>query len=53
MAGDRDSSRSATWYVFIVGGTAVSWILRLQRVVALSSAEAEYVSLTEASKEMI
>ena len=53
MAGDRDSSRNTTWYVFTVGGTAVSWISRLQRVVALSSAEAEYVALTEASKEMI
>ena len=53
MAGDRDSSRSTTGYVFTVGGTAVSWISRLQRVVALSSAEAEYVALTEASKEMI
>ena len=53
MAGDRDSNRSTTGYVFTVGGTAVSWISRLQRVVALSSAEAEYVALTEASKEMI
>ena len=53
MAGDRDSSRSTTGYVFTVGGTVVSWISRLQRVVALSSAEAEYVSLIEASKEMI
>ncbi len=40
-------------YVFTIGGIVVSWISRLQRVVALSSAEAEYVSLTEASKEMI
>ena len=40
-------------YVFTIGGTAVSWISRLQRVVALSTAEAEYVALTEASKEMI
>ena len=53
MAGDRGSSRSTTGYVFTVGGTAVSWISRLQRVVALSSAETEYVALIEASKEMI
>ena len=53
MAGDRDSSRSTIGYVFTVGGTAVSWISRLQRVVALSTIEVEYVSLTEASKEMI
>jgi hypothetical protein len=53
MAGDRDSSRSTTGYVFTVGGTAVSWISKLQRVVALSTTEAEYVAITEASKEMI
>ena len=40
MAGDIDSRRSTTGYVFTVGGTAVSWISRLQRVVALSTAEA-------------
>ena len=29
MAGDKDSRRSTTWYVFIVGGTTVSWISKL------------------------
>ena len=53
MVGDRDSSRSTTGYVFTVGGTAVSWISRLQRVAAFSTTEAKYVALTEASKEMI
>ncbi len=53
MAGDRDSSRSTIGYVFTIGGTIVSWISRLQRVVALSTVEVEYVALTEASKEMI
>ncbi|KAH9323833.1 hypothetical protein KI387_018472, partial [Taxus chinensis] len=45
--------RSTTGYVFTVGGMTVSWILRLQKVVALSTTEAEYVTATEASKEMI
>ena len=40
-------------YVFTIGGTTVSWILKLQKVVALSTTEAEYVVATEASKEMI
>ena len=53
MSGDKDSRRSTTGYVFIVGGTAVSWISKLQRVVALSTTKAEYVAITEASKEMI
>ena len=53
MAGDKDNRRSSTWYVFTVGGTTVSWISKLQQVVALSTTEAEYVAATEASKEMI
>jgi len=35
MAGDKDSRRSTTRHVFIVGGTTISWILKLQKVVAL------------------
>jgi hypothetical protein len=31
MEGDKDSKRSTTWYVFTVGGTIVSWILKLQK----------------------
>jgi len=53
MAGDRDNRRSTTGYVFTVGGTAVSWVSKIQSVVALSTTEAEYVATTEASKEMI
>ena len=53
MAGDRDNRRSTTGYVFTVGGTAVSWVSKIQSVVALSTTEAEYVAATEASKEMI
>ena len=40
LAGDKDSGRSTTWYIFIVGGTTVSWILKLQKVVSLSTTEA-------------
>ena len=36
-----------------MGGTIVSWISKLQKVVALSTIEAEYVAATEASKEVI
>ena len=35
MAGDKDSRRSTTEYVFTMGGTTVSWISNLQKVVAL------------------
>ena len=53
MAGDRDNRRSTTGYVFIVGGTIVNWVSKIQSVVALSTIEAEYVATTKASKEMI
>ena len=53
MVGDRDNRRSTTGYVFIVGGTIVSWVSKLQSVVALSTIEAKYVVAIEASKEMI
>jgi hypothetical protein len=43
MAGDKDSRRSTTRYVFIVGGTIVSWILKLKKVDALSKTKVEYV----------
>ena len=53
MAGDRDNRRSTTGYVFVVGGTTVSLVSKIQSVVALSTIEEEYVTATEASKEKI
>ena len=53
MAGDKDRRRSTRGYFFIVGGTTISWISKLEKVVALSSTEAKYVVAIEASKEMI
>lgn len=44
---------STTGYVFTLGGTAVSWSSKLQKIVALSTAKAEYVAVTEASKKMV
>jgi len=37
MAGDRDNRRSTTGYVFTVGGTTISWVSKIQSVVALST----------------
>ena len=53
MAGDKDIRMSTIGFVFTVGGTTVSWISKLQQVVALSTTEAEYVASTESSKEII
>ena len=53
MAGDKYSRRSTTGFVFTVGGTTVSCISKLKKVVSLSIMEAKYVVAIEASKEMI
>ncbi|KAE8705011.1 Cytochrome P450 84A1 [Hibiscus syriacus] len=53
LAGNIDIRRSTTGYVYTLGGTAVSWVSQLQKIVALSTTEAEYVAVTEASKEMV
>jgi len=53
MVCDRDNKRSTIGYVFTVGGTTVSWVSKLQSVVALSMTKAEYVVATKANKEMI
>jgi hypothetical protein len=54
MEDDKDSRRSTMRYVFTVGGmSTVSWILKLQKVVALSTKYVEYVAAIEDSKDMI
>ncbi|KAL3623658.1 hypothetical protein CASFOL_032474 [Castilleja foliolosa] len=52
-AGCVDTRKSTTGYVFTCLGGAISWKSRLQKVVALSSTEAEYMAATEAVKEAI
>jgi hypothetical protein len=37
MEDDKDRRRSTTRYAFTVGGTTISWISKLKRVVALST----------------
>lgn len=48
--GDR---RSVSGYVFTMGGGAVSWKVKRQLVVALSTAEAEYLAASQATREAI
>lgn len=50
-AGNIDDRRSNTGFVFLMGGGAVSWESKKQTSVALSSTEAEYMALSQASKE--
>jgi hypothetical protein len=53
LAGDDESRRSTIGYVFTFCCTAVSWVFQVQKIVAISTTEAEYIALTKASKEMI
>ncbi|KAH9745763.1 reverse transcriptase Ty1/copia-type domain-containing protein [Citrus sinensis] len=53
FAGDLDKMKSTTGYVFTLVGAAVSWVSKLQAVVALSTIEAEYMATTQACKEAI
>lgn len=52
-AGDLDKRRSISGYTFVSSGGAISWKSNLQAVVALSTTEAEFLSMTEAGKEAI
>lgn len=45
--------KSCTGYVFVWQGAAISWQSRKQATVALSTAEAEYMALTNACQEAI
>jgi transposase InsO family protein len=51
-AGDTDTRRSTTGLTVIMAGCAVSWASRLQRTVALSTTEAEYMALAEVAREI-
>lgn len=46
-----DTRTSTSGYIFTAYGGAVSWKASLQKVVALSTTEAEYMAATEAVKE--
>lgn len=50
-ASDIDDRKSITGFVFVASGGAISWNSKKQPVVALSSCEAEYVSLCSAMQE--
>jgi hypothetical protein len=53
LAGDIDGRNSTTDYLVTHTGGAVAWQRRLQKCVALNTTEAEFIAVTEASKELL
>jgi len=52
-AGSPVDRRSYTGFITLYGGSAISWESRKQRTVALSSIEAEYMALSDCTKEAL
>ena len=51
--GDIDTHHSTSGYVFTMAGGPVSWSSKRQVMVALSTTEAEYMSLTQAAQQSL
>ena len=52
-AGCLDSRKSTSGYILMLNGAAVSWKSKKQSIVALSSAEAEFVAASSMVQEVI
>ena len=52
-ANDSGDRHSTTSIVFTMSGGAISWLSQKQATVALSAAEAEYITLGSATQETI
>lgn len=52
-AGDRDDRKSTSGYFTLVGGNLVTWGSKKQKVVALSSAEAEFRGIAKGITEIL
>lgn len=50
---DKDSRKSNSGYVFMIGGGAICWRSIKQECTADSTSEAEYVATFEATKEVV
>ena len=51
QAGDKDSRRSTSSYLYTLYNGSISWKSAKQPIVATSSTKAEYIACTEAAKE--
>ena len=53
LAGNPDDRRSTTWYAFNIGSGVVSWSIKKQPTISLSSTEAEYKAMSSATCEAV
>ena len=53
LGGNLDNSKSTSGYLITFGGGAISCQVRLQKCIALSTIEAEYIVITEGTKEFL
>ncbi|CAJ1934699.1 unnamed protein product, partial [Cylindrotheca closterium] len=52
-AGDPDSRKSVSGFIVYLCGVPICWRSKAQRTVTLSSAEAEWIALSEVAKEVL
>ena len=52
-AGDLGDRKSTSGYIFMLNKCTISWKSTKQKTVAISSTEAEYISLSEATQEVL
>ena len=52
-AGDQDNRKSTSGYVFVLGTGAISWSSRKQKILTLSTTEAEFVAATACACQAI
>ena len=51
FAGDEETRKSTSGYIFLFGKSPISWKSETQKSITLSTTEAEYVALTECAKQ--
>ena len=49
----QEHRRAISGYVILIDGGAVSWCLKKQELVTLSTTKAEYIAATHTAKELI
>eukprot|EP00833_Pecoramyces_ruminatium_P011916 jgi/Orpsp1_1/1185948/evm.model.c7180000096179.1 len=47
LGGDKETKRSTTGFIILMGSAPVSWYSKLQHCISISTAESEYYSLNE------